>query len=215
MKCFVDYETSGWLDNAWVFTFGRAVPLTSIVPLTVFPLFIMNVLWWKTLTSSSFCWISLEGPNFSDATHMLIKHTRVLEERVRREHRRDVISFEHVLFWPCWHVACVPASSQCKQTGCLACVTQKAHSNEMRPSQRQLSASRLNKCNDDVSPNRVIIPYVKRMGNNVSHRVNPEQQQWRDGGHEWASSCRWRRRAAAGGVNWVVSEALMCFDVEV
>lgn len=105
-----------------------------------------------------FCWISLESPNFFWCN----THAHKTYNRVRREHRRDVISFEHVLFWPCWHVACVPAGSQCKQTGCLACVTQKAHSNEMRPSQRQLSASRLNKRNDDVSPNRVIIPYVKR-----------------------------------------------------
>lgn len=33
---------------------------------------------------------------------------------------------------------------------------------KMRPTQRQLSACRLNKCNDDVEPNGVIIPHAKR-----------------------------------------------------
>lgn len=64
-------------------------------------------------------------PKLSDATHVPINHTTPNKKRGQREHRRDIISFVHVLFWPCWHGARMPASSQCKQTGCLACVTQR------------------------------------------------------------------------------------------
>lgn len=87
----------------------------------------------------------------------------------------------------------------------------KAHSDEMRSSRGQLSASRLNKCNDDVSSNRVIIQYVKRRETTqaVSHCgcfwCWSGAQRWQDSGAE----------TAPGGVNLVVSVALMCFDVEV
>lgn len=113
-----------------------------------------------SLTSFSFTW---ESKQLSDATHMLINHTQK-KKRGQREHRRDIISFEHVLFWPCWHVACVPAQRPMQTNRLFGLCHSKAHSIEMRPSQRQLSARRLNKCNDDVSSNGVIILYVKRRG---------------------------------------------------
>lgn len=67
---------------------------------------------------------AIQDLDFSDSTHMLIKYSES-PPPPKSEHRRDIISFEHTLFWPCWHVVCVRVRGQCKQTGCLACVTQR------------------------------------------------------------------------------------------
>lgn len=90
-------------------------------------------------------------------------------------------------------LACeVRAKLQPMQTNCLfGLCHSNAHSNEMRPSQRQLSLSWPKKSAADVSCNTVIMPPVRREGKIPQDVGHLEHLLWWSGPKQWSAVRLW------------------------